>query len=170
TLAECKAVIDDLTRFKVPAVLLSGGEPLVHPHFFALAEYATARGLRLTLSTNGLLIDRPAAERLRALKFTYVGISLDGIGATHDKFRGREGAFALAVAAFRNCKAVGQKAGLRLTLSRNTVDDLERILDFIAQEEIERVCFYHLVYSGRGGDLQMVSPRETRQVLDRIMD
>jgi radical SAM protein with 4Fe4S-binding SPASM domain len=167
---ECKAVVDDLSQYGVPAVLLSGGEPLVHPRFFDLAEYAVSKGLRLTLSTNGMCIDRATAQKLKELNCAYVGISLDGIGETHDKFRGRPGAFDRTVQAFRNCKAVNQKVGLRLTLSRNNIEDLERIFEFIEKEEIERVCFYHLVYSGRGANVKMLSPAEIRGAVDRIVD
>src|ERR1043166_7230722 len=101
---QCQAVVDDLAQLGVPAVLLSGGEPLVHPRFFDLAGYAREQGLRLTLSTNGTLIDRGAAQRLKETGFAYVGISLDGIGTIHDHFRGRVGAFDKTVAAFRHCK------------------------------------------------------------------
>jgi radical SAM protein with 4Fe4S-binding SPASM domain len=167
---QCRAVVDDLARFGVPAVLLSGGEPLIHPRFFDLAAYARGQGLRLTLSTNGTLIDRDAAQRLKELAFSYVGISLDGIGATHDHFRGRHGAFDKTVAAFRHCKAVGQKVGLRLTLSSNNIADLDRILDFIEAENIDRVCFYHLVYSGRGSGVVDVTHEQTRVALDKILD
>lgn len=170
SLDECRAVIDDLAQYGVPAVLLSGGEPLLHPRFDDLAGYAVSKSLRLTLSTNGTLIDQATARKLKALSCAYVGISLDGIGETHDHFRGRPGVFERTVAAFRNCKAVGQKVGLRLTLSQHNVADLERIFDFIEREEIGRVCFYHLVYSGRGSGLQMLKPEQTREVLDRIMD
>jgi radical SAM protein with 4Fe4S-binding SPASM domain len=170
TLDECRAVIDDLADFGVPGVLLSGGEPLIHPHFFEIASHARARGLRLTLSTNGTLIDRPTAEQLKGLGFAYVGISLDGIGETHDQFRGRQGAFDRAVAAFRHLREVDQKSGLRLTLTPHTVSDLDRILDFIEAEQIKRVCFYHLVYSGRGADLALLSPEKTRAALDTIMN
>ncbi len=170
TWEQCRAVIEDLAAFQVPAVLLSGGEPLIHPRFFDLAGYAREKGLRLTLSTNGTLIDRDAATRLKALGFSYVGISLDGIGATHDHFRGRQGAFEKTVQAFRHCKAVGQKVGLRLTLSRQTIDDLDRILDFIENEDIDRVCFYHLVYSGRGSGLVDVTHQDTRDAMDKIID
>jgi len=167
---QCVGVVDDLARFGVPAVLLSGGEPLIHPRFFDLAADARSKGLRLTLSTNGTLIDLPAAQRLKDLGFSYVGISLDGMGETHDRFRGRTGAFALAVQAFKNCKLVRQKAGLRLTLSRHNIDDLDRILDFIEHQEIERVCFYHLVPSGRGANLVDVSHDDTRRAVDKILD
>lgn len=170
TWAQCVGVVDDLAAFGVPAVLLSGGEPLIHPRFFDLAAYARGKGLRLTLSTNGTLIDLPAAQRLKNLGFSYVGISLDGIGETHDYFRGRVGAFDRAVAAFRNCKLVAQKVGLRLTLSRQNIADLDHILDFIEREDIERVCFYHLVYSGRGANLVDVTHEDSRRAVDKIVD
>lgn len=170
TLHQFRATIDDLAEFGVPGVLFSGGEPLIHPRFFEIAGYARERGLRLTLSTNGTLIDASKAAQLADLGFAYVGISLDGIGETHDRFRGRTGAFEKTVAAFRHLRAAGQKSGLRLTLTRHTVSDLERILDFIEEEEIRRVCFYHLVYSGRGAQLSLLEPHETRRALDTIME
>ena len=71
----------------------------------------------------------PQKLGLKDTGFAYVGISLDGIGATHDHFRGRQGAFEKTVAAFRHCKAVGQKVGLRLTLSTHNIADLDRILE-----------------------------------------
>jgi len=167
---ECKAVIDDLARFGVPAILLSGGEPLTHPDFFAIARYASERGLRLTLSTNGTLLRRATAYSLRAIGFSYVGISLDGIGETHDTFRGRQGAFEGAMTAFRNCQRVGQKAGFRLTLTSHTIDHLNEILDFIEAEDIPRVCFDHLVFSGRGAGLQLVDPLRVRAAMDLILN
>ncbi len=167
---QCRGVIDDLAQFGVPGVLLSGGEPLIHPRFFDIAGYARSKNLRLTLSTNGTLIDRDHAQRLKDLGFAYVGISLDGIGATHDHFRGREGCFDKTVQAFRNCKAVGQKVGLRLTLSRNNIDDLDQILNFIEKEDIDRVCFYHLVYSGRGSKMVDVTHDDSRMAVDKIID
>jgi radical SAM protein with 4Fe4S-binding SPASM domain len=170
TWEQCRGVIDDLAQFGVPGVLFSGGEPLIHPRFFDLAGYAREKGLRLTLSTNGTLIDRDTAQRLKNTGFAYVGISLDGIGATHDHFRGKQGAFEKSVRAFRHCKAVGQKVGLRLTLSAHNLADLDRILDFIETEDIDRVCFYHLVYSGRGSNVVDVTHEQTRVAINKIID
>ncbi|MBP7949528.1 MAG: radical SAM protein [Verrucomicrobiales bacterium] len=163
-------VLDDLAQFQIPGLLFSGGEPMVHPRFFELAKEARSRGLRLTLSTNGTLINPANAERLKELDFAYVGISLDGIGAVHDAFRRTEGSFERAVAAFRNCKAAGQKTGLRFTLTKHNVANLEPVLDFIEQEDISRVCFYHLVPSGRGGELQLLTPQEARNTVDMLLD
>jgi radical SAM protein with 4Fe4S-binding SPASM domain len=170
SLEECKAVVDDLAGFQIPALLLSGGEPLMHPDFFQIARHVSLRGIPFTVSTNGTLLSRAAAYSLKVMNCRYVGISLDGIGKVHDEFRGRIGAFDRAVTAFRHCREAELKAGLRLTLSRHTIDELENVLDFIEAENIERVCFYHLVFSGRGAQLQFVEPARVRHALDTILD
>lgn len=164
------ANIDDLAAFKVPALLFSGGEPLARPDTLDLMEYATHKGLRVTLSTNGTLISETIAARLKKLGTTYVGISLDGIGETNDLFRGRKGAFDDAVRGFRHCMAVGQKVGLRLTLTRRNCADLHDIFDFIQREGIQRACFYHLVYTGRGNTADELTPAEVRRAMDIILE
>ena len=165
---EGRALLDDLSAYGVPAVLLSGGEPLARRDTLDLAAYARSLGLKLTLSTNGTLIDRDTAQRIKDLGFTYVGISFDGLGATNDRFRGVDGAFERALRAIRNLKAVDQKVGLRLTLTPNTIADLDGIFDFIETENIQRACFYHLVPAGRGSSLVSLSHEQTRDALDRI--
>ena len=170
TFDECRTVIDDLAAFSIPALLLSGGEPMMHREFFSIARYVAERGIPFTVSTNGTLLGRAAAHSLLQMGCRYVGISLDGIGQVHDRFRGRPGAFERAVRAFRTARDIGLKVGLRLTLSRQTIDELDRVLDFIEEENIERVCFYHLVFSGRGADLQLVEPGRVRQAVDTILN
>lgn len=172
TTDEARAMLDDLADFGVPVLLLSGGEPLLRQDLFELVAHAHRRGMRTTLSTNGTLITRDVAQRIRDAGFSYVGISLDGIGARNDRFRGHRGAFEAALAGIRHCQAVGQRVGLRLTLTRHTVVDLDAIFALVEREGIQRVCFYHLVYSGRGRRLagNDLAPHETRAVLDRIFE
>ena len=170
TLQECIDVIDDLSDYQVPGLLLTGGEPMLHPHFFDLVGYATARDLRVTVSTNGTRIDTTAASKLKDLGVAYLEISLDGIGECHDAFCGRSGAFRKVVEAFRHCRGAGQNVGLRLTLSRQTASQIPQILRFIEDEDIPRICFYHLAYSGRGADIGHLSPDETRACLRQISD
>ncbi len=169
TLDQCRAVVDDLADYQANALLLSGGEPLVHPHFFEILEYACGKGLKVTISTNGTRIDEATARRLKALDVAYVGISLDGIGEVHDRFRGKPGAFDRAVRGFHHCGAAGQKTGLRLTLTKNNAESIEEILDFIDREDIQRVCFYHLVPTGRGVDVQTLAPERARATMDSLI-
>lgn len=169
--AECEAVLEDLASYRVPAVLFSGGEPLVRPDLFHLAARARALGLHVVLSTNGTLITPEIAGRLAELKFAYVGISLDSaLPGVHDRFRGVEGAFEKTMRGFRACVAAGQKTGLRLTLTRETCENLDLIFDLIEREGIQRACFYHLCPSGRGQDLYRMDPEQTRQAMDTIFD
>jgi len=172
TPAEGLALIDDLAGFQVPVLLLSGGEPLLRPDFFDLVGYAGQKGLRVTISTNGTLIDREVAGRLKQAGVGYVGISLDGLAEQNDFFRGHKGAFTAALAGIRHCRDAGQKMGLRLTLSRHNFQQLPDIMKLVEEEHIPRVCFYHLVYAGRGSSLQEddLSGAETRTALDQIMD
>lgn len=166
---QCCAVIDDLAAYQVNALLLSGGEPLLHPQLPQILERATSKGLKVTISTNGTRITPDYARMFKDLGVAYVGISLDGIGAVHDQFRGVQGAFEGAIRGFRLCEQVGQKTGLRLTLTRNNVQSMEQILNFIEQEGIQRVCFYHLVPTGRGVDVASLKPEEARAALDMLI-
>ena len=171
TTEEAKHFIDDLAEFKSPVLLFSGGEPLIRPDFFELAEYTISKGLRATLSTNGTLITPEVARRIKDIGVSYVGISLDGLEDVNDKFRGKEGAFKAAMHGIQNCVAVDQRVGLRFTINHHNIKELDKIFDFIEQENIDRVCFYHLVYSGRGNKMiaEDVTPEESRQAMDTII-
>ncbi len=169
---QAKAVLDDLAAFGVPVVLFSGGEPLMRSDLFDLLEYAASKGLRTVISTNGTLLDAEAGQRLKALNVSYVGISLDGIGEVNDQFRGVRGAFDKAVAGIEAAQNAGLRTGLRLTLTRRNVEELDGIFDFIESRNIERACFYHLVPTGRGAGLagERLSHQQTRAALDLICE
>lgn len=153
TTDEAIKMIDDLAAFKVPALLMSGGEPLVRPDIMDLAEYSIKNGVRVTFSTNGTIIDEKTAKRLFDIGVTYVGISVDGTEATHDKFRGKAGAYKETIRGIRNCRAAGLRVGVRFTVTGDNAEDLPSIYRLVEEEGIGRLCIYHLVYSGRGSYL-----------------
>ena len=148
--AEVMRVMEDLKAFGVPALILSGGEPLLRKDIFQIAERAKAMGFYTALSTNGTLIDPPLAQRIHDTGFDYVGISLDGLGATHDKFRRKAGAYAASLAALRLCRDLGVKVGVRFTLTQDNAADLPGLLDLVEDERIDRFYLSHLNYAGRG--------------------
>ena len=158
------AVIDDLSEFGVPVILFSGGEPLVRPDLIELSRYAVAKGMRAVISTNGTLITKEKANDLKKVGLSYVGVSLDGMEEVNDRFRCRKGAFRDALRGIRNCQEVGLKVGLRFTINRLNIKEVSSIFDLLEDLDIPRVCFYHLVYAGRGSDLidQDLSHEETR--------
>ena len=169
---EGKALIDDLAEFGSPVILFSGGEPLARKDMPDLAEYAVSKGLRAVISTNGTLITDKVAQRLKAIGLSYVGVSLDGLKETNDKFRAVDGAFEKALEGIRACKRAGIKVGLRYTITKHNVQDLPGIFDLLETEDIPRVCFYHLVYTGRGEEIAVddLSHEESRKVVDYIID
>lgn len=166
-----KRLIDSLADFKIPSLLFSGGEPLMRSDLFTLIEYAAKKDIRPVISTNGTLIDEDKARDIKNAGVAYVGISLDGMEGVNDKFRGVEGAFKRAMAGFNSCRSANQAVGLRLTLTKRNYLDLNEIFDFIETEGINRACFYHLVYSGRGRGMfaDDLTYSETRDALDTIM-
>ena len=170
--AQGKALIDDLAAYGAPVMLFSGGEPLARDDITELAAHAVEKGMRAVISTNGTLITKEKARELKAVKLSYVGISLDGGRDAHDRFRGVPGSFAKALQGIENCKAEGLKVGLRFTINRRNASEVPAIFDLLRDMEIPRVCFYHLVYSGRGSDLvrEDLDHAETRKMVDLIME
>ncbi|TES87572.1 MAG: radical SAM protein [Dehalococcoidia bacterium] len=167
-----KVFISDLADFGVPVILFSGGEPLLRKDLFPLASLARELGIRVALSTNGTLITDQVAREIKEIDFAEVGISLDGIGTNNDHFRGRDGAFEAALAGIRNCVARGLRVSLRLTITRFNYQEIPAIFRLVEAEGIDRVCFYHLAYSGRGGNLQKedITHAQTRSVVDTICE
>jgi 12,18-didecarboxysiroheme deacetylase len=169
---EGKALIDDLAAFGAPVMLFSGGEPLVRKDLPELAAYAVEKGMRAVISTNGTLITPELARTLKAIGLSYVGISLDGMEAVNDRFRGVKGAYKAALDGIRNSQAAGIKVGLRFTINKFNVSEISSIFDLLEEMDIPRVCFYHLVYAGRGSKLveEDCSHEETRKAVDLIID
>ncbi len=169
---QAKAMIDDLAAFGAPVILFSGGEPLVRKDLVELAHYATGKGMRAVISTNGTLITKDKARELKSVGLSYVGISLDGGEEIHDRFRGVAGSFKKALQGVENCQAEGLKVGLRFTINKRNAAEIPEIFRIITKMDIPRVCFYHLVYSGRGSELikEDLDHAETRDVVNLIMD
>lgn len=172
TRSEGFALLEDLKQFDVPAVLFSGGEPLVRPETLEFLSFARSVGLSCTLSTNGMLIDDAMADRLAEVGLKYAGISIDGIGEKHNKLRGAPGAFAAAVAGIDRCRARGIRVGVRFTVHALNHTYLDEIFDFCQEHDVQRLCVYHLAYAGRGGKMQKVdlTGDQTRAIVDRIFE
>lgn len=171
TTAEAETMIRDLAAMKVPALLISGGEPFVRPDILDLAEYTMSLGVRVTFSTNGTLIDAKKAERIAKIGVAYVGISIDGGEERHDRFRGRKGAFRDAIRGIRHCRDAGIRVGVRFTATKENVGEIDEILSIVEEEGIGRLCLYHLVYSGRGAYLAGIDleVHEKRALMLKLM-
>jgi Fe-coproporphyrin III synthase len=172
TTTQGKELIDDLAQFGAPVLLFSGGEPLVRKDLPELAAYAVEKGMRAVISTNGTLITADMARTLKQIGLSYVGISLDGMEEINDRFRGQKGAFKAAMEGIRNSQAAGIKVGLRFTVNKFNVNEIPNLFRLLEEMDIPRICFYHLVYAGRGTGLvkEDLTHDETRAALDLIID
>ena len=170
--AQVLAVMDDLKAFQVPVLILSGGEPLLRPDIFMIAKAAKARGFYVGLSSNGTLIDANNIGRIAECDFNYVGVSLDGLGATHDKFRRMEGAFGASLQGIRLCRDLGLKIGVRFTMTQDNAQDLPGLLRLVEDEGIDRFYFSHLNYAGRGNKNRKDDAHHqlTRWAMDLLFD
>jgi radical SAM protein with 4Fe4S-binding SPASM domain len=128
--------------------------------------------MRAVISTNGTLISQDMAMHFADLGLSYIGVSLDGMEEVNDTFRGVQGAFRDALQGIYNAMHEGIKVGLRFTMNRRNADQIKGIFDLMKNEGIPRICFYHLVYTGRARELMAedLSHEQTRQTLDLIMD
>ena len=168
--AEVFGVMDDLRAFGVPVLILSGGEPLLRPDIFEIAHRSKAMGFYTSLSTNGTLIDASMADRIAEVDFDYVGISLDGLRETHDKFRRLQGAYDRSLTALRLLNARGIKTGLRFTMTALNANDFPALLELMRTEQVQKFYFSHLNYAGRGNthrgkDAQHLATREAMDLL-----
>ncbi|MBI4742005.1 MAG: heme d1 biosynthesis radical SAM protein NirJ [Betaproteobacteria bacterium] len=169
---EIFSVMDDLKRFRVPVLILSGGEPLLRADIFDIARHAKEMGFYVGLSSNGTLIDASNIGRIAGCNFDYVGVSLDGIGQTHDGFRRMQGAFDASLKGIRLCRDLGLKIGVRFTMTQDNAHDLPGLLKLVDDEGIDRFYFSHLNYAGRGNKNRKddAQHRLTRQAMDLLFD
>ncbi len=173
TLAECHRVIDEIKEVGNPIIILSGGEPLARPDVYDIGQYAVSKGLRVVMGSNGTLIDKESAFRLRQVPISRIAISLDFPNAElQDKFRGKKGAFDEAIAGIANARSAGIEVQINCTITKLNVALLDELIDVALR--VGAVAFHPflLVPTGRGKGLESVelSPQEYEDALNRIFD
>lgn len=170
TTEEIYKVMDDLKAFHVPVLILSGGEPLLHPDIFPISQRAKDMGFYVGLSTNGTLINSENIKQISDMHYNYVGISIDGIGETHDYFRHKQGAYDASLNAIRLCRDHGIKVGIRFTITQDNAHQLPEVLNLMDAEDINKFYLSHLNYSGRGNRNRKDDATHimTRKALDMI--
>ena len=172
SLAEIEATMDDLRAYGVPVLILSGGEPLMHPHILHISRRAKALGFYVGLSSNGTRLGRDNIDDVAAVGYDYVGISIDGMRETHDRFRRLDGAFDLALRGVRLCREAGIKVGVRFTLTEDNASELPDLLRLLDDEGVDKFYLSHLNYAGRGNRNRRADAAHavTRRAMDLLFD
>lgn len=172
TMDEIFTTMDDLKNFGVPVLILSGGEPLLHPYIFEISKRARQMGFYVGLSTNGTLITRNIINSIAEIHYNYVGISIDGMEKTHDTFRHRKGAFNESLNAIRLCRDHDIKVGIRFTMTLDNAHELPQLFALMDREDVSKFYLSHLNYAGRGNRNRMddVTHNISRNAMDLLFD
>ncbi len=167
-------LIEQISQFCSPILVLSGGEPLFRSDIFELASYATHCGLRVALATNGTRISKEVARKIVESGVRRVSVSLDGADArTHDSFRGIPGAFDAALRGFRNLRELGMSMQINMTIARHNVLQLPAVLKLAIELDADALHTFLLVPVGCGVDIaaeQMVPADEYERILNWFYD
>ncbi len=174
TTEEALKLAREMVDMRIPLVILSGGEPLIRKDFWEIVEpMAKAPLPKLSLSTNGTLITKDVAFKLKDYNFSYVGISIDSIVPEyHDRFRGVRGAFEATLRGIRNSIEAGLDVGIRTTITKYNVKEVPDIVKWSADQGIKRVSFYLLDTIGRGEEIKewLPTPDQLKWMADELIE
>lgn len=167
-------VIDEISSYARPILVLSGGEPLYRKDVFAIASYATRKGLLVALASNGTLITPEVAGKIREAGIRRVAISLDGADSeTHDAFRGLPDSFDAALRGIQLVQAEGVSTQINTTVTRHNARQLPALYDMALRLGVDAFHLFLLVPVGCGVNIagdQMVPPDEYEKILHWFYD
>lgn len=171
---EAKVALDDIANWGVKLLIFDGGEPLCRDDFFDIAAYASSMGLRVVIGTNGTLIGADAVTRLKSSGVMALQISIDGAdAATHDSFRGQEGAFDKALKGAEACKAGGLPFQFGMTIRRSVLDQLPDMLRLTVECGANAAEFFDLVQVPRVKREipgEVLTPDERKEVMEWLAE
>ncbi|HHU64274.1 MAG TPA: radical SAM protein [Clostridiales bacterium] len=155
SLEERLKVIDELDYNYISTLAFSGGEPLIHKDFWQVAKYAHDKGFHLSVATNGTLITKDVAARLKEVGINYVEISVDSVKPeVHDEFRGGKGYWQRTIEGIKNCVEVdGLQVGMATTLTRNNFSELEELIELAKDLNVDYFYVFNFIPVGRGKDI-----------------
>jgi heme b synthase len=171
--AEAKALIDTFPETGSPIIIFTGGEPLMRPDIFELVAHAKAKGLRCVMAPNGTLITPETAQRMLDSGIERCSISIDAPdAASHDEFRGVDGAFAASMRGIDILKQVGLEFQINTTVTRDNLGLFKEIFELARDLGAKAWHIFLLVPTGRAAELgaQVITAREYEDVLNWFYD
>jgi len=169
-------VMEEIVKTNIPTFAFAGGEPLIDPAFWELAKIGKQAGLYMSINTNGTLITKEVAEKLKEIGFAYYGVSLDGASPeVHDEFRGVKGAFERALNGIKNLIEVGEadKVCISFTVARenailkNQIPEMIKLRDALG---IRKVVLYNYIPCGRGDFSNDLTCEEREKLFELFYD
>ena len=171
--AQAKSLLEEIKTAGFKIIVLSGGEPLLRKDIYEIISYAKTIGLRPVLGTNGTLITKESALKLKKAGLARVGISLDSKDPLiHDDFRQTKGAFKKSLAGIEAAKEAGLEFQVHTTVTTYNYREIEHLIDFVLQLKAKAYHIFFLVPSGRGKEetQSIVQPKEYYRLISHILD
>jgi radical SAM protein with 4Fe4S-binding SPASM domain len=163
SIVEAKGLLDDLAGWGIRLLIFDGGEPLCRDDFFEIAKYASEKGIRTVVGSNGVLIDVKVANKMKDCGVQMVQIAVDGAKPeTHDSFRGVEGAFRKTMQAVEACKKVGLPFQFGMGIRKHSLPEIPDMLRLAVESGANAAEFFDLVQVPR------VKENCPEEVLSRI--
>jgi len=163
-------LMDDLSRWGIGLLIIDGGEPLCRKDILDVVKYASSKGIRTTIGSNGTLIDEAMARKMLAAGVMSVAISVDGADAqTHDSFRGISGTFEQTLKGVEACRNTGLPFQFNMVIRKETLAQLEDMLRLALDYGANAAEFFDLVAAGRANQEcreQVLSPDERKQAME----
>ncbi|RLG21458.1 radical SAM/SPASM domain-containing protein [Candidatus Micrarchaeota archaeon] len=168
-----KQVIDQLDEAGVVAIAFSGGEPLMRPDFFEIAKYAHEKGMFISVASNGTLITKQIAKKLKQVGVGYIEISLDHSSPKiHDEFRGVKGAWKRAVQGIKNCVEAGLFTCIATTATQHNYDDIPKMIKLAKKLKANRFVVFNFIPTGRGNEIKKwdLTPQQREDLMNLLYD
>lgn len=159
----------DLGAMGCKRITLAGGEPTLSPHWERVASEGARVGVRVNMVTNGVNWSRETVRRAKDAGLVSLGVSLDGLEATHDRNRGYRGLFKRVMQLLEDCAAEGMPVGVVTTLWRGNANELDRMAELLSG----RVYVWQLQLGAAMGNLadrrhQQVAPEDLLWLIPTI--
>ena len=169
SLAEAKRVLDDISSFAQPVVVLSGGEPLLRNDVFDIAAYGTEKGLRMCLATNGTLVTEKICQKIKKAGIRMVSLSLDGSTAeVHDDFRNQQGAFDGPIRAAALFKKNEIPFLVNSSFTKRNQEEIPKVYKLAKKIGATAWYMFMIVPTGRGQDImdELISAENYEEILN----
>lgn len=168
---EVRDLMEQIAAFggrRLPHLIITGGDPLQREDLFELIAYGRSLGVTVSVTPAGTpRLTRDVITRFQAAGVNALGLSLDGSSAArHDTFRGEPGSFRWTVAGARAAREEGLPVQVNTMVTGQTLDDIPAIYDVVRELGIVRWALFFLIATGRGTDLQSITPAESERFLN----
>lgn len=171
TTDECLRLVDEIHSLGTEMLILTGGEPLLRRDIFDIASCASSKGIWVVMGTNGVLVNDHVAAKMVDCGVKGVGISIDSVDPeTHNAFRGGPDAWKYSVRALEICRQHGMEVLVQSTVTRENMHEIRDLIQFAKDHGAWSFNLYFLVRTGRGLEMNDLTPQETEECLKQLVE